>query len=245
MSKIHPLLALTAARGGSRGLPGKNIRPLAGLPLIAHSILCARMCPQIDRYIVSTDDDEIMNAARRYEAQTPFRRPADLARDDTPMLAVIQHALQEMERIDETRYETLLLLDPTSPGRTPEDIGKAVDLLEQHDSAVGVVAVSEPEFNPYWHCVIEKEGFMTPLIEGAQRYTRRQDVPPVYRINAMLYLWRRDYILTCKESWMDGNHVMLILPDERAIHIDHVEEFNRADLMLKSGVIQFPWLTKT
>lgn len=244
MSSIHPILTVIPARGGSKGLPGKNIRPLAGLPLIAHSILCAQMTPQIDRYIISTDDEEITQAAQRYGAPVPFRRPPDLARDNTPMLAVLQHALREMERIDETRYETLLLLDPTSPGRTPEDIGHAIELLEQNDNAAGVVAVSEPEFNPYWHCVIEKEGFMSPLIEGAGRFTRRQDVPPVYRINAMLYLWRRDYILKCKENWMNGKHLMLVLPDERAIHIDHVEEFNRADLMLKDGLIQFPWLVK-
>lgn len=242
---VRPLLCVIPARGGSKGLPGKNIRLLAGLPLIAHSVKCAALSPVIDRCIVSTDSEEIASVARAHGGQTPFMRPAELASDTAPMLGVLQHALTEAERVDGRRYEALLLLDPTSPGRLPDDIGRAVDMLEADDAADGVVGVSRPEFNPLWHCVLKKEGYMAPLIEGAGRYTRRQGLPTVFRINATLYLWRRDHLLSVKGSWMDGRLLLLEVPEARAIHIDDADEFVRADLMVRHGLIRFPWLENT
>lgn len=239
---IRPILAVIPGRGGSKGLPGKNTRPLAGLPLIAHSILCAKMCSQVDRLIVSTDSEAIAAVAREYGADTPFLRPAELATDTAPMRDVLRHALTETERLDGRRYGTLLLLDPTSPGRTPADIVNAVHLLAADLSADGVVGVSQPGFNPYWHCVVEKDGYMNPLIRGAERFDRRQDVPPVYRINGSLYLWRRDFLLTLDGSWMDGKNVMLEIEEARAFSIDDIDEFNRADLMIRGGLVHFPWL---
>lgn len=242
---VRPLLCVIPARGGSKGLPGKNIRPLAGLPLIAHSIRCAALSPAIDRTIISTDSEEIAAVARANGGETPFTRPPELATDTAPMLGVLQHALVAAERADGRRYEALLLLDPTSPGRLPEDIGKAVSMLEADGGADGVVGVSQPEFNPLWHCVVEKGGYMAPLIEGAGRYTRRQDLPAVFRINATLYLWRRDYLLSIKGSWMDGRLLLLEVPEARAIHIDDADEFARADLMVRHGLVRFPWLENT
>jgi len=236
-----PILAVIPARGGSKGLPGKNIRPLAGLPLIAHSIRCAHMCSDLDRVVVSTDSPEIAGVAREHGADVPFARPPELATDTAPMLGVLQHAMAELERIDGKRYGSLLLLDPTSPGRLPSDVNRAVSLLEADPEADGVVGVSVPEFNPFWHCVVQKDRYMTPLIPGASGYVRRQDVPPVYRINATLYLWRRDFLLAT-DSWMDGKHLLLEVPEARAIHIDDLEEFRRADLMVRSGLVSFPWL---
>ena len=228
--------------GGSKGLPGKNIRPLAGLPLIAHSIRCAALCPGIDRCIVSTDSEEIAAVARAYGGQTPFLRPPGLASDTAPMLEVLQHAVRSMEEIEERRFGSLLLLDPTSPGRLPEDIAAAAAMLESSPGADGIIGVSQPEFNPYWHCVVEKNGYMAPLIDGAGRFTRRQDVPPVYRINATLYLWRRDFLVGVTRSWIEGKLLLHEIPEERAIHIDDLAEFNRADLMIRHGLVRFPWL---
>ncbi|MEW6719492.1 MAG: acylneuraminate cytidylyltransferase family protein, partial [Thermodesulfobacteriota bacterium] len=181
---VKPVLCVIPARGGSKGLPGKNIRPLAGLPLIAHSLRCAGMCAGIARTIVSTDSGEIAAVARANGADVPFLRPEELAGDTTPMLPVLQHALREMERIDGKRYGSVLLLDPTSPGRFPSDVEECVRRLDADPAADGVVGVSRPDFNPYWHCVVEREGYMAPLIPGADRFGRRQDVPAVYRINA-------------------------------------------------------------
>jgi CMP-N,N'-diacetyllegionaminic acid synthase len=242
MTTCHPIVCVIPARGGSKGLPGKNIRPLAGLPLIVHSIRCAALCPAIDRCVVSTDSEEIAAVARAHGGETPFLRPPELATDTAPMLGVLQHALRTMELKDGRRYETLLLLDPTSPGRLPSDIASAMALLESDPAAEGVVGVSRPEFNPFWHCVVQKDGYMAPLIEGAAKYTRRQDVPDVFRINATLYLWRRDFLLTARGSWMEGRLLLFEVPEARAIHIDDADEFARADLMIRGGLVHFPWL---
>lgn len=242
MGMTAPVLCIIPARGGSKGLPGKNIRPLAGLPLIEHSIRCAKMCPGLDRVIVSTDSREIADVAVKAGAVVPFIRPAELATDTAAMFDVLRHAHSEMERIEGRQFGAILLLDPTSPGRLPEDVSKALGLLEADGSADGVVGVSRPEFNPYWHCVVERDGYMSPLIEGAGRYVRRQDVPPVYRINATLYLWRRSFFVKVKGSWMDGRYLMLEVPESRAVHIDHIEEFRLAEILIREGIVKLPWL---
>jgi N-acylneuraminate cytidylyltransferase len=244
---VKPILGVIPARGGSKGLPGKNIRPLAGLPLIAHSIRCALSCAELDRVVVSTDSPEIAEVASAHGASVPFLRPAELATDSAPMMGVLRHALKIMESLEQRRFEALLLLDPTSPGRLPEDVTRAVSKLEESAEADGVIGVSRPDFNPYWHCVVEDNGYLAPLIPGASRFSRRQSVPPVYRINASLYLWRREFLLSDRsEQWIEtGKHVSLEIPESRAIHIDDLEEFNRAELMVREGLVRFPWMVES
>jgi N-acylneuraminate cytidylyltransferase len=237
------LLAVITARGGSKGLPGKNIRPFAGLPLIAHSILFTRMCPEIDRCIVSTDDPEIAKVARQYDADVPFQRPAELATDEIAMLPVLQHALAFVEEEEGRQYDSLLLVDPTSPGRWPEDLTGALKHLADFPTADGVIGVSQPEFNPYWHCVLERDGWMVNLIDGAEQFARRQDVPPVFRINGLLYLWRTSYVRTQTQSWQHTDkHIVYEIPENRSISFDDIDQFNRGDLMVNHGLIHLPWL---
>jgi N-acylneuraminate cytidylyltransferase len=238
------MLAVIPARGGSKGLPGKNVRPLAGLPLIAHSIRLASLCPEIDRCIVSTDSQQIADVAREYGGDVPFLRPADLAEDTTPMWPVLRHALGEVERASGQQFSSVLLLDPTSPGRMPEDVAEALRILEADAEAVGVVAVSEPPFNPRWVCVEEVGGHMKPLVHDTQSYARRQDVPPVYRINAILYLWRRDHVMNEEQPrFYESHHRLLVVPDERAVHIDEPRDFAHAELLVREGLVKFPWLS--
>jgi CMP-N,N'-diacetyllegionaminic acid synthase len=240
---VRPVLAVIPARGGSKGLPGKNIRSFAGLPLIAHSIRLARLCHEIDRCIVSTDSEQIAAVAREHGAEVPFLRPNELAEDTTPTWPVLQHALREVEAREDRRFETLLLLDPTSPGRIPEDITRALEMLKTVPRAVGVVAVSEPHFNPRWTCVEERGGLMVQSFPDVKSYIRRQDAPPTYRINAVLYLWRRDHVLTKDEHGMFTQpHLMLRVPEERAIHIDSLSDFRIAELLVREGLVTFPWL---
>jgi len=244
MPTARPILAVIAARGGSKGLPRKNVRVLAGLPLIAHSILFAKLCPQIERCVVSTDDAGIAATAREFGAEVPFLRPAELARDDTPSLAVVQHALREMEIRDGRRFESVLLLQPTSPARLPEDVTRAMALLEEDGEAAGVVAVSEPEFNPRYVCVEEKNGYASAAFPREAHYIRRQDVPAVYRINGLIYLWRRDFLLQASaETLFEAPHCMLVIPRERAIDIDDLFDFQVAELLLREGLVTLPWLT--
>jgi len=238
------ILAVIPARGGSKSLPGKNIRPLAGLPLLAHSIALAHMCPEITRTIVSTDSEEIAEVARNHGAEVPFLRPPELAQDDTPTWPVLRHALESVEKLENQKYKLLVLLDPTSPGRLPIDVTDALTKLRATPEAAGIISVSQPEFNPVWHCVIERDGWMTDLIPDAQKFNRRQDVPPVYRINGSLYIWRTDFVRREAKGWRHGHHLMYEMPDARAIHIDDANEFEKTDLLIRYGWIHLPWLEK-
>jgi len=236
-------LAVVPARGGSKGLPDKNIRTLAGMPLIEHSLRLAALCPEIARTIVSTDSEAIAEVARRAGGEVPFSRPAELGADGTPMAAVLRHALAELDP-DGGAFDFLLLLDPTSPGRLPSDVAEAHRLLAARPEADGVVAVSEPSFNPIWHSVTAGEdGFLERLIGSGQTYTRRQDVPRVLRINAALYLWRTGYIRSAPDEWLSPRHLALEIPDLRAFHIDSAEDLRLAELVLTTGLVALPWLT--
>ena len=243
MSSVRPILAVIPARGGSKGLPGKNIRPFAGLPLIAHSIRLARLCPEIDRCIVSTDSEEIAEIALTQGGDVPFLRPAELAQDDTPMWPVLQLCLREIEQGGAMRFGSLLLLQPTSPGRIPQDVALAIRMLEEDPAAAGIIAVSEPSFNPRWVCVEEAGGYLRYLVQPSTVHVRRQDVPPVYRVNGLLYLWRRDHVLNeTTPRLVDMPHRMLVVPEERAIDIDEPSDFKLAELLVREGIVRLPWL---
>jgi CMP-N,N'-diacetyllegionaminic acid synthase len=241
---VHPVLAVIPARGGSRGLPNKNIAILAGLPLIAHSIRLSQLCTEITSCIVSTDSNEIAAVARDYGAEIPFLRPAELAQDDTPMWPVIRHALVEMEKHERLQYGSVLLLSPTSPGRLPEDVSSAIHLLEEDTSAVGVVAASRPSFNPRWVCIdLAADGYMRQSFPDGNDYVRRQDVPTVYRINGALYLWRRDHVAASEmPCYFTAPHRMLEIPESRAVDIDSQQDLKLGEFMLRDGMIHFPWL---
>ncbi len=237
------LLAVIPARGGSRGLPGKNTRPFAGVPLIVHSIMFAKLCPEITRCVVSTDDPAIAGVAGRFGGEAPFVRPPELARDATPLWPVLRHALAWVEGAEGVAYDLLLLLDPTSPAREPSDLAQALRRLEAHPEADGVIGVSQPDFNPIWHCVVEDEGWMRELIPGGVSYERRQDVPKVFRINGSLYVWRAGFVRRERETWRaSARHLMHEIPESRAMSIDTLGEFTRAELLVSGGYISLPWL---
>lgn len=238
---VHSTIAIIPARGGSKGLPGKNVRLLGGLPLIAHSIRFAQLCPEIEHAIVSTDSDEIAQCARGVGGKVPFLRPKELAQDSTPMLPVLQHAIREMELQEGKRYELVVLLQPTSPFRLPEDVSLALQVLNQDHNAVGVVSVSTPTFNPRVVCVEEKNGYLDWAFDR-KMYTRRQEAEPVFRINGMLYVWRRDYLMGCSvDELYVGPHRILVVPEERALDIDSLHDFQMGEALLKARMLQLPW----
>lgn len=234
-------IAIIPARGGSKGLPGKNLRTLGGLPLVAHSVRFAQVCPEIDRCVVSTDSEEIAHAAREVKGDVPFLRPSELSEDSTPMLPVLQHAIENVERLEGKLYDFVILLQPTSPFRLPEDVSRALEIIRRDGAAVGVVAVSPPSFNPRVVCVEEKQGYLDFAFEQ-KLYMCRQDAKPVYRINGMLYVWKRDYLMhALPEHLYAEPHRVLVVPEERAIDIDTLHDFQLAEAMLQAGVLRLPW----
>lgn len=226
-------LAIIPARGGSKGVPHKNIRPLAGKPLIAHTIEAALAVRDLlHRLIVSTDDEQIAEVARRYGAEVPFLRPAELSGDRVPMAPVLQHAVREVEARDGVRLDWVLLLQPTAPLRAPEDIRAALDLAARGgcDSVISVVQVFA--VHPILMKRIENDRLLPFCIEEKEG-TRRQDYqPPAYMRNGAIYLTRRDVLMERGSIW--GEVIRpYIMPEERSVSIDSELDLKLAELLLQ------------
>ena len=209
------VLAVIPARGGSKGVPGKNIRPLAGRPLIAWTIAAAAHAPELDRVIVSSEDADIIATAKAWGGEAPFVRPAELARDDTPGIAPLLHALDMLE--PET-YDYVVLLQPTSPLRTGADISAALHLCVD-SNAPACVSVSAPEHAPWWMFRLDEARCLQALLPKEAIPARRQDMPEVYALNGAVYVakvpWLRE-----RKTFLTPQTVAYVMPRERALDID-------------------------
>jgi CMP-N,N'-diacetyllegionaminic acid synthase len=230
------VLAVIPARGGSKGLPRKNVLPLAGVPLVGHALRCAASVPAIDRTVVSTDDDEIAAVAAQFGGEV-VRRPAELAADETPTWPVLRHALDAAGGDP----ELLVLLEPTDPLRLPGDVDAAIELARANPDADGVVAVSEPPFNPFFQGVEIVGGRMRPLFPHA-RLERRQDAPQSYYVNGCVYVWRTGFVRSHDGHWLDGDTVPLVTPAARAVSVDTADDLALCEALLASGRVSLPWL---
>lgn len=229
------VLAVIPARGGSRGVPRKNLRAVGGRPLIAWSIDLGKAAVAdglVRRAIVSTDDDEIAAFARAEGADVPFVRPADLAGDKAKMAPVLRHAVLSCEESEGIRYDWVLLLQPTSPFRNAEDLRAALDLARAGgcDSVISVVQVFD--VHPVLMKKIEDDAlvpFCVPEPEG----TRRQDyAPAAYMRNGAIYLTRRDVLVERGSIWGDTIRPY-VMPEERSVSIDTEMHIRLVDLLLK------------
>ena len=173
------IFALITARGGSKGIPRKNIKIIAGKPLIVWTIEAALRSHLLKAVVVSTDDPEIADVARRAGAQVPFMRPAELAQDETPGLGPVLHALEQLPQFD-----SVLLLQPTSPLRTSDDIDSFLNLVTQK-KAPSAVSVTEADTHPYWTYRINEDQTIAPFVDGAP-VERRQDLPAVFSLNGAM-----------------------------------------------------------
>jgi CMP-N,N'-diacetyllegionaminic acid synthase len=225
------ILALITARGGSKGIPGKNIVPLAGKPLLAWTVEAARAARGIERVLLSTDCPQIRAAGIASGAQAPFLRPAELAQDDTPSIDVVLHALQWLEEHENYKPRWVLLLQPTSPLRTTTDIEKAVELAIGKQPPA-VVSVCEVGKHPYWTKTMDAEGRLSNLITGVEAYTRRQDMPSAYALNGALYLVDRDVLLKQK-SFCPPGALAYVMPQERSLDVDTPWDLRLVELILK------------
>jgi CMP-N,N'-diacetyllegionaminic acid synthase len=218
-------IATICARGGSKGIPRKNVLPFAGKPLIAHSIEQALACPLIEGVYVSTDDDEIADVARRYGAQVPYRRPAELASDDSAKIPAIEHLVAHLEQ-QGVVIDTVVDLQPTSPLRTQQDLAAAIGMAGQAEL---VVTVTEPSHNPYYSLVeVEADGQLRP--SNPAKFVRRQDVPAVWGLNGSIYVWQRAALArAARDGFWSVTMRPSVMPRERSVDIDSMLDFEWAE----------------
>jgi len=206
------VLALIPARGGSKGVPRKNIREVGGRPLIAWTIEAAQRSAYIDRVVLSSEDPEIIETARRWGCEIPFARPAELAEDHTPGIDPVLHALSLLPG-----YDLVVLLQPTSPMRTTEDIDRCIErCVEEGKNAC--VSVTESAKSPYWMYRMRTDDTLAPILEPTQGQ-RRQDLPVVYALNGAVYVARVPW-LTENRTFVTPETVAYVMPPERSLDID-------------------------
>lgn len=223
-------LAIIPARGTSKGVVRKNIRPLFGKPLIVYSIEQTLKSKHLTKIIVSTEDEEIAEIAKGCGIEVPFLRPPELARDDTPTLSVLQHAVRFLEEHQGYRADIIVTLQPTSPLRTASHIDEAIEQLI-NTNADSVVSLCVAEHSPYWMKKIEGDRVI-PFLEGGERYTRRQDLPKVYRLNGAVYVTRYD-VLMMQNRVLGNDTRAIIMSQEDSIDIDTEYDLKLAELILQ------------
>lgn len=230
---------MITARGGSKGLPGKNLKFLGGKPLIAHTVEAARASAAFDRVILSTDASDIANAVRSLGVEVPFMRPTELARDETPHQPVLEHAVRWLDEQEQYRPDAVMILQPTSPFRSPRHIRESIALLDR-SGADSVVSVSEvpPHFNPMRTLRID-EGGMASLFVGGQpvrfRVNRRQDLPPAWTMNGAIYLFRTRVLFSREPSLYGESTAAYVMPPADGISIDSIDDWTEAERTLENS----------
>ena len=233
--KKETIVAVITARGGSKGIPQKNLKTVLGKPLIAYSIEAALQTKTLTRTIVSTDDKTIAEVSAQYGAEVPFLRPEHLATDTATSIAVLQHAVTYLAEQEGYKTDITVCLQPTSPLCSAEDIDQAINLCLQ-SGADSVVSLCQAKHHPFWMKKIVDGRVHSFIEEDEQHYTRRQDLPPVYQLNGALYVTRTKILL--EQNLMLGEHTIpYIMPQERSIDIDTPADLRLAECILKKEVL--------
>jgi N-acylneuraminate cytidylyltransferase/CMP-N,N'-diacetyllegionaminic acid synthase len=227
------VLVVVGARGGSKSLPGKNIAPLCGKPLIAWTIEAATGSRSVTRTIVTTDDEEIAETARRCGAEIPFTRPASLAQDHTPGIDVVLHAVRWLDDQQGYRPDIVVHLQPTSPLRASSDIDDAITLLVERD-ADAVVGVTHVKHHPWWMKKVDQDGWMHDFVPQSAPTANRQELPPVYSVNGAIYLARLDVLIETG-GWYTLRTSAYVMPAERSVDIDTWHDLAVAELLLEAA----------
>lgn len=220
-------LCTILARGGSKGVPNKNTRILAGLPLIAHTIRQAQDSKIFDAIAVSSDSEEILNVAKEYQVTYLIQRPAELASDTAPKLPAIQHCVVMAEAKQGSPFDIICDLDPTSPFRKIEDIVQCLRLIERPEVS-NVITGAPSRKSPYFNLVeTDVEGFAKLSKTLPNPIARRQDSPKCYDMNASIYVWRRDTLLGSQSVFQEKTFLYPMAP-ESSIEIDTEMDFKIA-----------------
>lgn len=223
------ILYFIPARGGSKGLPGKNILQLGNKPMIAHSIIAAQNCSYKGTILVSTDDNQIADVAKQYYAEVPFMRPAELANDTAATIDVIFHAL-EFYKAKGKIFDVIVLLQPTSPLRITEDIEKAIKIMLDK-SAEAVVSVCPAEHHPLWANTLPENGSMKGFLRDEVKGKNRQQLPVYYRLNGAIFVSTVEALYKHK-TFIHDNTYSYIMPENRSIDIDNLMDFKMAELLI-------------
>jgi N-acylneuraminate cytidylyltransferase len=227
------ICAFVFARGGSKGVPGKNIRKLGNKPLIAHSIGVAFESRHINRVIVSTDDEKIASVAREYGAEVPFIRPAELAGDKSPEWLAWKHAINEVRKRG-GKLDVFVSLPPTAPLRSVEDVDRAIDIYLSDRPDI-VITASELNHHPAFNMItIGPEGLANLAMSGAESYSNRQSAPKIYAMTTVAYVANPEFVMT-RGGIFQGKVRPCIIPEERAIDIDSELDLKFAEFLLSQG----------
>jgi CMP-N,N'-diacetyllegionaminic acid synthase len=224
------VLALISARGGSKGLPRKNVLEIAGKPMIAWSILAALQAECVTDVVLSSDDDEIMDVATRYGCDVPFKRPVDLASDTASVVDVVLHALDVLPSHGYSSYDYVLLLQPTSPLRTAAHIDAAFKQLHSQN-APSCVSLCEVSTSPYLMFNFTSGSRIAPMLPVERKSLRRQDLPPVYELNGAIY-FSAPSALRAARSFTTEATVGFVMPRNLSTDIDTTEDLQIANIYL-------------
>lgn len=230
IDKRKKILGIIPARGGSKGVPCKNIRVVAGKPLIAWTIKEAKKSEHIEQLIVSSEDDEIIAVAKEFGCEAPFVRPMELAQDETPGIEPIKHAINFYLN-NGVYFDYIICLQCTSPLRTVSDIDGAIELCLK-SNADSVVSVCEAEHSPYWMKKVDERGCIANFIDDGMKYARRQDLPKVYRINGAFYMATPELIMKTN-NWYSKETRAFIMDNMHSIDIDSELDFIVVETVLK------------
>lgn len=226
------ILGLIPARGGSKGVPRKNIRLLAGKPLLAYTAEAALASKRLTRVVLSTDDDEIAEVGRSCGIEVPFQRPVELAEDTTPTLPVIQHAIHFLETRGQ-RFDAICLLQPTNPLRQTADIDGCIDLLESANADTVFTMLAVPaEHNPHWVYFKQADGSLRLSTGEASPIPRRQDLPPAFHREGSVYVARRDAIML-GNSLYGARVIGYEIDRNRSVNIDNLDDWKKAERLIQ------------
>jgi CMP-N,N'-diacetyllegionaminic acid synthase len=229
------VVGLIPARGGSKGIPRKNIRLLCGKPLLQYTAEAALEARRLSRVILSTDDFEIAEVGHSCGLEVPFLRPAELSEDDTPMLPVVQHAVRMLESAGDT-FDAICLLQPTNPLRRPRDIDVCIEVLEKTnaDSVVTLLPVP-PKYNPHWVYFPVSENLFRLATGEPFPIARRQELPNAFHREGSVYVTRRDVVI--EQNSLYGRRLAgQLLDPAQSVNVDETEDWERASLLLGKGL---------
>ncbi len=231
------ILFVITARGGSKGVPGKNIKMLGGIPLIAYKIIAAQKCHYDNRIIVSTDDEKIVKISKEYGAEVPFVRPAELATDSASSADVVMHAMNWVSENSREHYDYVCLLEPSSPFASYRDLDEAIRLIIESDADT-LLGMKEAEISTNFIHSLDENGGLSEFYYAIKDLPsiRRQDQKKEYTMNGCMYIAKWDYFIKNK-IFHSVNSIPYIMPEEASIEIDTLWNYEIACKIIEDGLV--------